>query len=112
MMVATQLASKEMMIDALPHKNIILTGSSSLDLSNKIGEPLTGRHFTLTLLPLSQSEIVVNRFELRTELDNFLIYGSYPEVLLEPDTEKKKKILKSFYIPTKRVIFSSSFKFV
>src|SRR3989338_4244939 len=30
----------KMMIDAFPEKNIILTGSSSLDLSNKIGEPL------------------------------------------------------------------------
>ena len=83
----------KMMIDAFPEKNIILTGSSSLDLSNKIGEPLTGRHFTLTLLPLSQGEMEGSTFELNVDLDNFLIYGSYPEVLNEPDIEKKKKIL-------------------
>src|SRR3990167_9587755 len=84
----------KMMIDAFPEKNIILTGSSSLDLSNKIGEPLTGRHFTLTLLPLSQGEIMNgSRFELKNELENFLIYGSYPEVLNEPDKERKRKIL-------------------
>ena len=84
----------KMMIDAFPEKNIILTGSSSLDLSNKIGEPLTGRHFTLTLLPLSQREIMHgSRFELKGELENFLIYGSYPEVLNEPDLEQKRKIL-------------------
>lgn len=84
----------KMMIDAFPEKNIILTGSSSLDLSNKIGEPLTGRHFTLILLPLSQGEIMDgNRFELGGELENFLIYGSYPEVLNEPDLERKRKIL-------------------
>jgi len=83
----------KMMIDAFPEKNIILTGSSSLDLSNKIGEPLTGRHFTLTLLPFSQGEMEGSRFELEGELERFLVYGSYPEVLNEPDIEKKKKIL-------------------
>ena len=83
----------KMMIDAYPSKNIILTGSSSLDLSGKIGEPLTGRHFTLTLLPLSQGEMEVSKVELKWGLENFLIYGAYPEVLNEPDIEKKKKIL-------------------
>src|SRR3989344_2755747 len=83
----------KMMIDAFPEKNIILTGSSSLDLSNKIGEPLTGRHFTLTLLPLSKREMEASRFELEGTLEQFLIYGSYPEVLNESDTERKKKIL-------------------
>jgi predicted AAA+ superfamily ATPase len=82
-----------MMIDAFPEKNIILTGSSSLDLSNKVGEPLTGRHFTLTLLPLSQGEMEGSRFELESGLENFLIYGSYPEVLNEPDMDRKRKIL-------------------
>jgi hypothetical protein len=83
----------KMMIDAFPEKNIILTGSSSLDLSNKIGEPLTGRHFTLTLLPFSQGEMGMSPVELGWSLEHFLIYGSYPEVLNEPDIEKKKKIL-------------------
>ena len=83
----------KMMIDAFPEKNIILTGSSSLDLSNKVGEPLTGRHFTLTLLPLSQGEMEGSRFELESGLENFLIYGSYPEVLNEPDMDRKRKIL-------------------
>jgi len=83
----------KMMIDAYPEKNIILTGSSSLDLSNKIGEPLTGRHFTLTLLPFSQGEMGYSRFELEGALEQFLIYGSYPEVLHEPNIDRKRKIL-------------------
>ena len=83
----------KMMIDAFPEKNIILTGSSSFDLSNKVGEPLTGRHFTLTLLPFSQGEMEGSRFELEGDLERFLIYGSYPEVLNEPDVDRKRKIL-------------------
>jgi uncharacterized protein len=83
----------KMIIDSFPEKKLILTGSSSFNLSGEIGEPLTGRHFTLTLLPLSQSEMEASRFELEGTLENFLIYGAYPEVLIEPDKKKKAKIL-------------------
>ena len=50
----------KMMIDAFPEKNIILTGSSSFDLANKINEPLTGRTSTFYLYPLSFTEIKVS----------------------------------------------------
>jgi len=83
----------KMMIDAFPEKNIILTGSSSFNLFNKLGEPLTGRHFTLTLLPIAQMEMEGSRFEITNGLGDFLIYGSYPEVLSEPNKERKIKIL-------------------
>lgn len=84
----------KMIIDAFPDKTLILTGSSSFDLSREVGEPLTGRHFTMTLLPIAQSEIFGSRFELRAALDDFLIYGSYPEVLLSETREQKERILR------------------
>lgn len=83
----------KMIIDAFPEKNLILTGSSSFDLSSKIGEPLTGRHFTLTLLPIAQSEMRATRFELKGELERFMIYGSYPEVLTADDNSMRERIL-------------------
>ena len=83
----------KMIIDAFPEKILILTGSSSFDLSREIGEPLTGRHFTLSLYPLAQVEMEASTFELKNHLEDFLIYGSYPEVLLEPDNSIKVKIL-------------------
>lgn len=86
------LGSK-MIIDAFPQKTVILTGSSSFNLAKEIGEPLTGRHFTLTLFPLSQNEMKASRFELENALHDFMIYGTYPEVLLEKDKDKKAKIL-------------------
>lgn len=86
------LATK-MIIDAFPEKNMILTGSSSLRISEKVSAPLTGRHFTLNLLPLSQGEMEVGSFELKNALSDFLIYGSYPEVLLESNKTEKAKIL-------------------
>jgi len=83
----------KMIIDAFPEKRIILTGSSSFDLSREIVEPLTGRHFTMTLLPVAQSEIEGSNFEKKQKLADFLIYGAYPEVVLEADADKKQKIL-------------------
>lgn len=84
----------KMLIDANLGKQLIITGSSSLDLGNKINEPLTGRKWEHQLFPLSWKEIrdefsfaeAINRFE------EFLIYGMYPEVVTSTD---KKRILLS-----------------
>ncbi|MDP2944284.1 MAG: ATP-binding protein, partial [bacterium] len=84
----------KMIIDEFPDKNIILTGSSSFDLSREVGEPLTGRHFELLLLPIAQEEIGLGKFELENQIEKFLLYGSYPEVLLQPDSNSKTRILK------------------
>jgi predicted AAA+ superfamily ATPase len=48
-----------------------------------VGEPLTGRKRTLTLFPIAQAEMLSlhNRHELRGRLAEFLIFGSYPEVI-------------------------------
>ncbi len=66
----------KMLIDSFPEKQFLLTGSSSFDLSSQIGEPLTGRHFTLTLLPVAQSELLVGAFEISSAREEFLVYGS------------------------------------
>jgi len=83
----------KMIIDEYPEKTIIMTGSSSFELSQKTGEPLTGRHFTTTLLPLMQSEILLSNYEKTERLNDFLIFGSYPEILLHDSHDDKKRIL-------------------
>jgi uncharacterized protein len=83
----------KMIIDAFPDKNIILTGSSSFNLSQGISEPLTGRHFVMNLFPIAQSEIQLSKFELKNKIEDFLIFGLYPEILITEDKELKKKIL-------------------
>lgn len=81
----------KILVDHVPNIKVIATGSSSFDLSNKIGEPLTGRTITLKLYPIAQIELLnqYNHYELKTKKDDYLIYGSYPEVLTAPTTEKK-----------------------
>lgn len=82
--------------DHLPDIKLIATGSSSFELSGQIGEPLTGRKNQLTLFPLAQKELLAgkNRFELRESLPEFLVFGSYPEVVTSEDKNQKINRLK------------------
>jgi uncharacterized protein len=69
--------------DARPNLKIIVTGSSSFELANKTKESLTGRTWTFTLYPIAISELknIRNLFEINDLLEQFLVYGTYPDVL-------------------------------
>lgn len=86
----------KILIDHIPELIIIATGSSSFDLSQKIGEPLTGRKRTITLYPLSQLELLnkYNKYELKEKLEDFLVFGSYPEVITAKTRSEKIIILE------------------
>jgi predicted AAA+ superfamily ATPase len=73
----------KILVDHLPQVQVIATGSSSFDLANKVGEPLTGRKTTLLLFPLSVLELRTQHGALDTQamLEQLLIFGSYPETL-------------------------------
>ncbi len=81
----------KIIVDQVPGIQVIVTGSSSFELSGQVGEPLTGRKHTLTLYPIAQSELLSlhNRRELRENLAAFLIFGTYPEVV-EAQTQRDK----------------------
>lgn len=81
----------KILIDQVPNISVIATGSSSFDLSQQVGEPLTGRKRTLVLYPISQLELRAqdSPFNIKERLEDFLIFGSYPEVV-EAKTKKEK----------------------
>jgi predicted AAA+ superfamily ATPase len=85
----------KILVDQVPGLNIIATGSSSFDLAQKIGEPLTGRKKTLTLFPFSQEELLAkyNKYELKEELESFLVFGSYPEIITAKSNKDKISLL-------------------
>jgi len=85
----------KIIVDQRPDIRVILTGSSSFELAGQVGEPLTGRKQTLTLYPLAQSELLsaFNKFELREKLEDFLVYGSYPEVIQAPTKKQKLDVI-------------------
>jgi len=81
----------KLMVDHLPDIQVIASGSSSFDLSNKIGEPLVGRQIVCRLFPISVIELMENSggIEVTRQLENLMIYGSYPEVLVANNNESK-----------------------
>lgn len=92
--------------DMMPDVRLIITGSSSLDIKNRIGESLAGRKITYKMFPLTFSEylyqteiekeldekissnIIKNNlekkyhlFDLQSTLSNSLLWGLYPELV-------------------------------
>lgn len=81
----------KLLIDNYPDTQIIATGSSSFDLSNKIKEPLTGRIREFYLYPLSIAELNTQNSLIETNrlLENMLIFGNYPEIISSPQEREK-----------------------
>lgn len=77
-------------------QKIIATGSSSFELANKTGEPLTGRNIKFKVYPLSISEIAAQKgwLSVLEHRNDLMIYGSYPGVIDLPQNEKRRKLLE------------------
>lgn len=83
--------SLKLIIDMIPNIKILVTGSSSFELSGQIGEPLTGRKTTLYLYPIAQLELAKdwNKYDLKQNLEERLIFGSYPEIITNNNIDKR-----------------------
>lgn len=66
-----------------PNLHILVTGSTRLDIFNKVGDSLAGRYFLHRLLPLSPSEL--RQLDMPIHLENLLIRGGFPEPYLAED---------------------------
>jgi len=86
--------------DNIPQLKLLVTGSSSFDLANKVKEPLTGRTSTHKLFPVSLLELrkTHNEFELQSRLEEFMVYGMYPELFRYGSYEKKEKYLREMSV--------------
>jgi len=82
--------------DHLPNIRAIATGSTSFDLANKLTEPLTGRHDRFLLYPFSFVEVksAVSALDLKSTVENCLIYGSYPKIFNITKLDEKEKNLR------------------
>ena len=81
----------KLIIDNFPEKQLVVTGSSAIELSNSINEPLTGRKYEYAMYPFSAEELI-NEFGAQDErrmLERRLVYGSYPEVVNNAGEERE-----------------------
>jgi len=86
----------KLIVDHIPDIRVIVTGSSTLDLTESTGEPLTGRKHVITMYPIAQLELseLENQAESKARLHERMIFGSYPEVLGLEDADAKKEYLR------------------
>lgn len=120
----------KLIYDSFRNVKLIITGSSSLELTSQTAKYLVGRIFSFELLPFSFYEFLLARderlakiyldrkkevrnfilrgknLELRKDihikeisryLEEYLIYGGYPEVIKTGNREEKQIILKNIY---------------
>jgi uncharacterized protein len=82
--------------DSLPDLKIIATGSSSFELANRLQEPLTGRAWTYSLYPIAVQELAALSppFELTQQIEDFLRFGMYPDVLQATGDDTKIRQLR------------------
>ncbi len=81
--------------DQFKDVQLLVSGSSSFDLSRELNEPLTGRKWEYELLPISWEEFEEFHGYLVSEqqIENRMLYGLYPDVL--NNTGDEREILKN-----------------
>ncbi len=80
----------KLIVDNFPEIQVIATGSSAFELADRINEPLTGRKWEFKLFPFSYSELSENFgiLEEKRMLEQRLVFGSYPEIVLASGNHK------------------------
>ena len=77
-------------------KQIIVTGSSTINLLQSTSEPLTGRKYTYHLYPISIEEFIKQsgQLEATKQIETFLRFVMYPEIVKTPAIAEKVRLLR------------------
>lgn len=82
------------MYDQEQNIKFVITGSNASLLSKELSTLLTGRNLSFTISPLSYPEF---KTFSKGDLDEYLEFGGFPEVVLEKNKEKKTAILQQYF---------------
>ena len=90
----------KIIVDQIKDVQVIVSGSSSLDINNVTQEPLTGRKFEFHMFPVSWKEFEnsVGYMKAQQQLEIRLLYGMYPDVInnLGNEYEILKNLVSSY----------------
>jgi predicted AAA+ superfamily ATPase len=90
----------KIIVDQIKDVQVIVSGSSSLDINNVTQEPLTGRKFEFHMFPVSWKEFEssVGYMKAQQQLEIRLLYGMYPDVInnLGAEYEILKNLVSSY----------------
>ena len=81
----------KILTDEVAEVQVIASGSSSFDLANKTQEPLTGRKYEYTLLPLSFDEMCKfhGLVEEKRNREQRILFGAYPDIVKHPNDAQR-----------------------
>ena len=73
----------KLITDQIKQVQLLVSGSSALELASEINEPLTGRKWEYHMFPISWKELEnsMGHLQAQSQLENRLVYGMYPEVI-------------------------------
>jgi len=90
----------KIIIDSFSDVQLIISGSSSFELRQKMHEPLTGRKWTYHLYPVSWAELQdeIGYLQAEETLETRLVFGFYPDILNHPQEEERvlKELTESY----------------
>ncbi len=90
----------KIMVDQIKNVQVIVSGSSTLDISDLTQEPLTGRKFEFQMFPVSWNEFEKNvgYMKAKQQLELRMIYGMYPDVIINLGNEYEilKNLVSSY----------------
>ncbi len=81
----------KLITDQFKKVQVLVSGSSSFELTSEINEPLTGRKWEYQMYPVSWQEFhsYVGPVAAHSQLEQRLVYGMYPDVITHPGEEKE-----------------------
>lgn len=81
--------TSKIIVDQFKDVQLILSGSSSFELYNKVNEPLTGRKWSFNLWPVSWEEWQNHAGYVKAaqDIENRLVFGFYPDVLVHEENQ-------------------------
>lgn len=91
----------KMITDHFSDVQLLISGSSALEINQRTQEPLTGRKFEYQMYPISWEEFEdhVGYLEASSQLEERLVYGMYPDVITHrADADEILKQLTASYL--------------
>ena len=97
--------------DSLKNSKIVVSGSNSSLLRSEYSKYLVGRNLTHELFPFSfnefikfkglnvntEAQILSEKLKIKHQLNEYLRYGGFPEVVLEKSKDLKYTLLKEYF---------------
>jgi len=90
----------KIIVDKFKDVQLLMSGSSALEIKDQLSESLTGRKWEYLMYPVTWQELELTDGYIKSlqQLEIRMIYGMYPEIINHPSEEKErlKQLIDSY----------------